>query len=423
VPVEAPAFYQFDDSADVPLDFSAGGDADWTVSTTESNSGANSLQAGIITNSQDTTTSIEVSFTTPETVGFWYKVSSENCCDGLSFQVDGGTDLLGFVDGEVDWTFFSTTVAAGAHTLSWTYLKDSSVSNGSDTAWIDDLSFGAPVSGTDVEYNFESGVPVQVSNDDTNPWFTTTSTANDGTTSYQSGSITDGEISAFSITVDLPTAETLSFAYAVSSEPCCDFLRLFVDGTQVQSFANTSGVWATHVQALSSGEHTVEWRYTKDGSVSTGLDAAWVDTIVFGTPAIVDPAGYAFDSAADLDDFVLSGGADWFLQGTTTHSGAMAAQSGDIGDSSTSSMTLTVELTGTQTLSFQYQTSTESCCDGLSFLVDGVEVLDDRNEATWAEYTQVLTAGTYELEWQFFKDFSASSGSDAVWIDALTFTP
>jgi methionine-rich copper-binding protein CopC len=200
-------------------------------------------------------------------------------------------------------------------------------------------------------------------------------------------------------------------------------LRLFVDGTQVQSFANTSGVWATHVQALSSGEHTVEWRYTKDGSVSTGLDAAWVDTIVFGTPAIVDPAGYAFDSAADLDDFVLSGGADWFLQGTTTHSGAMAAQSGDIGDSSTSSMTLTVELTGTQTLSFQYQTSTESCCDGLSFLVDGVEVLDDRNEATWAEYTQVLTAGTYELEWQFFKDFSASSGSDAVWIDALTFTP
>ncbi len=423
LPVEAPAYYQFDDSTDVPLDFSLTGDADWFIATDESNSGANSMQAGPIGNSEETEASVEVSFSEPTLVGFWYKVSSESCCDGLRFRVDGGSDLLGLASGTVDWTFFSTTVAAGSHTLTWSYNKDSSVGSGSDTAWIDDVSFGAPVSGTNVEYNFDSGVPIQVDNDNTNPWFATTAHSDSGATSFQSADIDDDELSEFVINVDLPSADTLTFAYRVSAESCCDILRLYVDGTAVQSFTDTSGAWLTYTQALSSGAHEIKWEFDKDGSVSSGADAAWVDTIVLGTPPIVDPAGYSFDSAGDLDDFVLSGGADWFLQGTTTHSGAMAAQSGDIGNSSTSSMTLTLELTGTHTLAFQYQTSTETCCDGLGFFVNGSQVLDDRNEATWGEYTQVLTAGTYVLEWRFFKDSSVSGGSDTVWVDAITFTP
>ena len=42
---------------------------------------------------------------------------------------------------EADWTEVSFDVTAGTRTFTWTYSKDSSVSRGDDTAWIDDIEF------------------------------------------------------------------------------------------------------------------------------------------------------------------------------------------------------------------------------------------------------------------------------------------
>ena len=36
----------------------------------------------------------------------------------------------------------SYPMAAGTHTVEWRYSKDSSVSSGADTAWVDDIDFG-----------------------------------------------------------------------------------------------------------------------------------------------------------------------------------------------------------------------------------------------------------------------------------------
>ncbi len=40
--------------------------------------------------------------------------------------------------------------------------------------------------------------------------------------------------------------------------------------------------------AIGAGPHALLWRYVKDGSVSMGQDAAWIDAVV--TPALSLPS-------------------------------------------------------------------------------------------------------------------------------------
>ena len=70
------------------------------------------------------------------TVSFAYNVSSEANFDFLTFSIDGIqlAQWSGSQSGN-----FSTPVSLGQHTLKWTYVKDSSVSVGSDAVWIDDV--------------------------------------------------------------------------------------------------------------------------------------------------------------------------------------------------------------------------------------------------------------------------------------------
>lgn len=71
-------------------------------------------------------------------MSFWYKVSSESGYDYFNFYIDV-TEApplrqrqLGPVHGNL--------AVGSTHILKWEYVKDSGVSGGSDTVWIDDLS-------------------------------------------------------------------------------------------------------------------------------------------------------------------------------------------------------------------------------------------------------------------------------------------
>lgn len=66
-------------------------------------------------------------------------MSSENNYDFLRFKIDG-TEQYAW-SGELDWTQATSSVTSGTHTFRWEYTKDSSISSGSDTAWIDDIVF------------------------------------------------------------------------------------------------------------------------------------------------------------------------------------------------------------------------------------------------------------------------------------------
>ena len=118
--------------------YATGGNLPWVVSTPVAHSGTCAARAGAITHSQSTWMT-RTAIAGP--LSFWYKVSSQANYDWFNFYIDG-TRVIHRA-GEYPWTLYSSTLAAGVHTLKWEYVKDASTSGGSDTAWIDDLAFTA----------------------------------------------------------------------------------------------------------------------------------------------------------------------------------------------------------------------------------------------------------------------------------------
>ena len=81
---------------------------------------------------------IGCTLTAADSISFYYKVSSETNYDKFHFFIDS-TEML-VSSGDVAWTRAAYPVAAGAHTFSFTYTKDYTVSSGSDRAWVDNVA-------------------------------------------------------------------------------------------------------------------------------------------------------------------------------------------------------------------------------------------------------------------------------------------
>jgi hypothetical protein len=127
-----------------------------------------------------------------------------------------------------------------------------------------------------------------------------------GVYSAKSGTISHNQTSELNLTVSVQSAGTLSFWYKVSSEASYDYLRFKVDGTELAAWAGTVD-WTQYSTTVSAGTHTFSWVHTKDGSVNSGSDCAWVDDIIF--PAIgLPPAPAIAVSPASLATLVAPGG-------------------------------------------------------------------------------------------------------------------
>lgn len=129
------AVYDFEDSA-LPASFTASGNAGWEIDATTASSGTKSIRASTISHSQSAC--IAVTVADSSAITFDWKVSSESCCDHLRFSID---DVLQHsISGTVAWTGKEYTgLAVGTHEYKWCYVKDSSVSTGSDTGWVDNI--------------------------------------------------------------------------------------------------------------------------------------------------------------------------------------------------------------------------------------------------------------------------------------------
>jgi hypothetical protein len=84
------------------------------------------------------------------------------------------------------------------------------------------------------------------------------------------------------VTLNLPAAGVVRFWYKVGSEGGWDFLRFYVDN--VQQGASWSGQvpWAMAQFNVAAGMHTFRFTYSKDGSVTTLPDTAWIDEFYVG---------------------------------------------------------------------------------------------------------------------------------------------
>lgn len=82
------------------------------------------------------------------------------------------------------------------------------------------------------------------------------------------------------LSVNVLAAGELTFWYKVSSEQNYDKLHFYMDGQEKGVWSGTVA-WTEFTQAVTTGQHTFKWEYTKDSSVSSGDDCAWVDDIKF----------------------------------------------------------------------------------------------------------------------------------------------
>ena len=98
----------------------------------------------------------------------------------------------------------------------------------------------------------------------------------------RSGAI--GDNGSTSLTTTVQGAGVLSFRWRTSREESYDWLRLRVDGNEVASMSG-GREWEDFSHTIDTqGSHTLEWLYTKDGSMSNGEDCGWVKDVDW-TPA------------------------------------------------------------------------------------------------------------------------------------------
>ncbi|MCK9424077.1 MAG: T9SS type A sorting domain-containing protein [Bacteroidales bacterium] len=159
-----------------------GGNQPWTITNVAPYEGIYSAKSGTITNNQISDLMLQRNVTSPDSISFYFKTSSEANYDYLKFFIDANN--VGEWAGDTPWTRAAFPVTVGNHTFKWEYMKDGSVSSGSDCAWLDFIELpttvvtGVVVSGTVTYANTAntplSGLTVKLKNNGTVYGTTTT---------------------------------------------------------------------------------------------------------------------------------------------------------------------------------------------------------------------------------------------------------
>lgn len=127
------------ETGSVPTAISMSGNLPWTVDNATSATGAYSIRSGAITHNQSSCFEYTPASST-SIVTFSLKTDSEEYVDKLKFYIDGSLQSATW-SGATPWIKVMFNAAAGSHTYKWCYTKDSSMSNGADAVWVDDIEF------------------------------------------------------------------------------------------------------------------------------------------------------------------------------------------------------------------------------------------------------------------------------------------
>ena len=245
------------------------GDSNWVPQIDCTHDGIDAARAGLIGDNQ--TSILAKVVTGAGDIGFWWRASAELNYDTLSFAVDGVTNNV--ISGDTGWLYYIQSVGEGSHDLQWTFVKDVSISNYLDTAFVDQFSFtptGAP--------------PVIFLGGDAE-WFVQTQYSHDGVEAHQSGFILSNQATRLQMFVSGPG--TLEYWWKVSSENGFDILSVAADGATNAAISGEVGWQSQSLTLWKPGTRDITWTYQKDGSLDDGLDAGWVDEIRW-TPIPMD---------------------------------------------------------------------------------------------------------------------------------------
>ncbi len=212
-------------------------------------------------------------------------------------------DLGTLSPGETDNATFEISISATAQIGSIANFSFEANSGPHYTASKDfSLSIGLIVedfeSGDFSHYNWQTGGNA--------PWSITTNPVYEGVYGAASGDVSDNQDSELTISLDVTTNDSISFYRKVSSESNYDYLRFYIDGTEMGEWSGTMD-WLKVQYPVSAGSHTFKWAYEKDYSQSSGDDAGYVDFIIL--PPFSTPTASAGDDGevCQASGYTLSG--------------------------------------------------------------------------------------------------------------------
>ena len=403
------------------LAFGTDGNASWFVQSDEFHSGRSAARSGAVGDGEASRLTTEVSG--EGTLSFWWKVSSEQGYDKLAVSVDGTESAN--ISGERGWVQKTISVTGnGTHTVVWTYRKDSSVSNGFDCGWVDEVAWTSattvrsPLTYTNLKgaahanpSAYEEGTALTFSDPSAVRGY--------AFTGWTPARITASTTGPLTVRANW-RAHTYTIAYNANGgsgemEPTAaaydEDVRLAWNGFTRAGYAFAG--WARRASGSVVYEQGVEVRNLSaaQGGIVT-LYAVW-------TP-LPRPSGATLDNAALV--FGTDGDAPWFEQTEAFVVGESAARSGAVGRGGVTRLTTTVS--GTGTLSFWWKVSSETGYDTLTVSVDGEDVAVIFGEQEWERVSiPVKGAGAHTVVWTFRRDTSVSRGSDCGWVDQVEWTP
>ncbi len=371
------------------LHFKSSGNYPWAVADNyvySSNSGVN--------NSSSVLTSTPT-LGAYQRISFDYKCSSEQGHDFLRFKVNGNTVFE--TSGEQNWqTYTGLIPASGSVQLSWEFVKDASGAAGSDAACLRNVIVEKTIStvingeGSDVLFETAGNYPWVI----------------DGDCAKSGNAGVNNSVSEVSSSLYIESGLTVLFSYKTECGQG-DKLQFLVDGSVVLEVGSTTGWTAYEYTVETSGNHTLAFRYVKDGSGSVGGDCARIK----GFQLI-----HSISSALNVTGghLVFTNGTTypWIVEGNY-------AKSGNAGfASTTSSVYLEADLVSGDQLTFRYRVSSEQNYDKFYFYANGSQQFERSGNVSWTEYTYTVPSnGHYTFEWRYTKDYSVNSGDDAAYLD------
>ena len=142
--------------------------------------------------------------------------------------------------------------------------------------------------------DFESGeLGLGWTNDANQPWRIVNEDPYDGQYCLKSGGAGVNNVtSAVMLRHEAGSNDTISFYYKVSSEASWDKLHFYIDNVERGTWSGSIS-WTKAAYPVSAGSHNYKWTYTKDNSVNSGSDCAWIDYISLPAARVMaGTAGY-----------------------------------------------------------------------------------------------------------------------------------
>lgn len=142
---------------------------------------------------------------------------------------------------------------------------------------------------------FESGDFTQFNWSNTsNPWVVVNQSPYAGSYCAKSkNNLNNNATSTLQITISSLSDGNITYFRKVSSESGYDKFKFYIDNNQMEEQSGTVA-WGQASFPVTAGTHTYKFTYSKDGSMSSGSDCAWIDNVSFpglGTMAPEDVDG------------------------------------------------------------------------------------------------------------------------------------